>query len=154
MIQEYSKYYEETTGAFDDYRYCLKLDPVKRFLNMCIEENLDQDYESIINYLSRLFYSVKGTTKVFDYMKNYLGLEFEGEIIYTTRYIEFTLKNLKVNDESLFYEYLEDFLSALLYFEEFRTTAKTIRLEIANKIENELSSGIVCYKSQEIEEYK
>ena len=63
MIEEYGEnFYIDTTDSFENYYYYLKLDPVKRFLNLCISRSdlySGQDYEVVINYLSRLFYSVK-----------------------------------------------------------------------------------------------
>lgn len=149
MIQEYSNhYYENNYDSFDDYYYSLKNDPVKKFLNICISEDdisSDQDYEDVINYLSRLFYSVKGTIKVFDYMKSFLGLKFEGEIIYTTKYIEFTLSEVSLSDENLFYESLKDFLDSLLYYQELKTNIGNINLILTGDIDNYVGSNITCY---------
>lgn len=158
MVQAYgdpeNPYYLEATGAFDNYKYCLKLDPVKRFLSLCIPESKyidsDQDYDAVLSYLSALFYSVKGTLKVFEYMKKYLGLEFQGEIVYTTKYVEFSLKNLKVDDESIFSEAMRDFLNALLYFQEFIFNSNIIGISIESEIKNKLSAGIITYHLEEV----
>lgn len=158
LIDEYSKnYYKEEANSFDDYRYCLKLDPVRRFISLCIPEekmNLgDQSYEEVTNYIYKMFYSVKGTTKVFEYMTKYLNLVFDGEVVYNTKYVEFSIKDLEVTDENLFYEYLEEFLDALLYFDVFYNDAKTINLVIANEIENSISFGDAVYTNTEIKIY-
>lgn len=149
MIQEYStNYYEGGSNSFDDYYYSLRNDPVKKFLNLCIsEDNIgkDQNYEDVINYLSRMFYSVKGTIKVFDYMKSFLGLKFEGDIIYTTKYIEFTLTEISLSDENLFYESLKGFLDALLYYQELRTNIGIINLILTGDIDNYVGSNLTCY---------
>ena len=149
MIQEYaSNYHENTTDSFDDYYYSLKNDPVKKFLNLCISEDSigpDQNYEDVINYLSRMFYSVKGTIKVFDYMKAFLGLNFEGDIVYTTEYIEFNLTEISLSDENLFYESLKGFLDALLYYQELRTNIGSINLMLTGDIENYIGSNLTCY---------
>lgn len=150
MINEYSNYYINPTSSFDDYLYNLKNDPVKRFISICIPENSinleNQTYENVINYISRLFYSVKGTIKVFTYMKRYLGLNFIGEVIYTTRYIEINLSEITLSDENLFYDSLTDFLSALLYFQDLKTNIDIINLELVGEISNSIGSNLKCYK--------
>lgn len=149
MIQEYANYYVESVNSFSDYYYFdLKNDPVKKFLKLCISEDSikeGQEYEEVINYLSRLFYSVKGTVKVFDYMKQYLGLEFEGDIVYTTKYIEFKLAEISISDENLFYESMRDFLDALLYFRELRSSIDSVDLVLSGEISSSIGSGIVVY---------
>ena len=41
MIEEYGEnFYIDTTDSFENYYYYLKLDPVKRFLNLCISKCL------------------------------------------------------------------------------------------------------------------
>ena len=57
---------------FNNYYYYLNTDPVNRFLHICISESdigNEEKYNNVINYISKLFYSVKGTLKVFDFMK-------------------------------------------------------------------------------------
>lgn len=157
MIQEYStNYYEESTDSFGDYYYSLKNDPVSKFLTLCISEDSigkDQNYEDVINYLSRLFYSVKGTVKVFEYMKSFLGLQFSGDIIYTTEYIEFNLSNVSLSDENLFYESLKNFLDALLYYKELRTNIGTVNLVLTGNINNYVGTNLECYNKFVAEPY-
>lgn len=157
MIQEYSsKYYEESSDSFGDYYYSLKNDPVNKFLTLCIPESSiggDQTYEEVITYLSRLFYSVKGTVKVFEYMKTYLGLSFEGDIIYTTDYIEFNLKDVSLSDENLFYESLKNFLDALMYYKELRTNIGTVNLVLTGNITNFVGTNLECYNQFVAEQY-
>lgn len=138
LIQGYSEYYEETYNSFDDYYYSLRNDPVKKFISICIPslDNKDQSYEDVVNYISRLFYSVKGTIKVFEYMKNYLGLVFEGDLVYTTKYIKFKLGELTLSDENLFYESLESFLNSLLYFQKLEILSDSINLVLKGEINN------------------
>mgnify|MGYP006874776195 FL=1 len=45
-----------------------------------------QNYADVVNYLTALFYSVKGTQKVLEYMKKYLGFQ-DKEIIYDAKTI-------------------------------------------------------------------
>lgn len=147
MVRGYSDYYVENVNSFADYYYYdLKNDPVKKFLRLCIQTvSGDQDYEEVINYLSRLFYSVKGTVKVFDYMKQFLGLKFEGDIVYTTKYIEFKLSEISLTDENLFYESLQEFLEALLYFQELRSSIDSVDLVLGGEIISSVGSGIIGY---------
>lgn len=157
MIQEYStNYYEQSTDSFGDYYYSLKNDPVNKFLNLCISEDDitgDQTYEDVINYLSRLFYSVKGTIKVFDYMKSFLGLKFEGDIIYTTELIEFNLSEVTISDENLFYESLKNFLDALLYYQRLETNIGTTNLVLTGNISNYIGSNLICYNEFVAEQF-
>ena len=159
LIVGYENYYEENPDSFDDYYYNLKNDPVKRFLYLTIPEdslNLgdSQNYEDIINYISRLFYSVKGTVKVFDYMKKYLNLQFDGEIEYTVRYIKFKLTSISVQNENLFYESLKDFLNALLYFQEMGINLDNVDLVIKGNISNSVGSNIEYFKEFSADIYK
>ena len=149
MIQAYEKDYSEGTGSFDDYQTYLKIDPVRRFISLCIPET-DQDYETVLSYLTRLFYSLRGTTKVFEYMKSMLGLEFEGEVIYTTRTLGFTLAEIKGDDAAVFDQYLREFLGALVYFEnlDYRVTNLTIRVE--NVVPFKVGAGLVTWKKHEL----
>jgi len=152
MIQEYSEnYYEDVTSSFDDYQYYQKLDAVKRFIGMVYEKPddiSDEEYESIVNYLSRLFYSVKGTLKVFDFIEEYLDLEIE-DLSYTIRELSITIKNLDTTDVTKFYENLEEFCAALLYFEEFNATIETINLVVDSEIITKVSADVIPYNTEE-----
>lgn len=153
MITEYSEnYYEESQESFSDFYSSLNSDPVKKFLSMRITEVPEgQSLNNIITYISRLFYSVKGTNKVFDYMKKYLNLNIVGDIIYTTKYIEFTISDIDLTDESNFSETLKNFLEALLYFEELRLNIPTVSLNIQGKFDNYFDSKVVTYKKYKSE---
>jgi len=121
MVTEYEKGYKDPTSSFDDYQSFMKIDPVLRFVSFCItqkEGQSQEDYRTILNYVTRLFYSVRGTRKVFDYISRYLGIEFVGNPVYTIKYISFSIKNNREwYDVSLFNDYLLEFLNYLLYFE-------------------------------------
>lgn len=158
LIEGYADYYEESVeSSFDDYEYYMRTDPVKKFINLCLPEekvyegvngwNRDQEYESVVNYLASLFYSVKGTYTVFDYMQKYLNLEFiGGDIIYTPRYVEFSLDTLNINDENLFYTTLKDFLDALLYYQELNVNIGKVNLSIENRLVSYINGGAVVYR--------
>lgn len=148
MANEYAKIQKTEESSFDNYKYSLKIDPVKRFIGTCLGniEN-SEEYESTVNYLSRLFYSVKGTIKVFEYMRMYLtNLNIKGDITYTVGQLDISLGDLNIKDEEEFYQELNDFLNNLLYYGSVRTESGTIKLKVSTKIENSLSGGISTHK--------
>lgn len=120
MVEKYASDYESSEGSFSDYQRFLKIDPVLRFVNFCISqgERSDDEYQDITNYVARLFWSVRGTKRVFDFIKRYLGIRFVGEPIYTVKTISFSIANeTDWYDVALFNEYFIEFLNYLLYFE-------------------------------------
>lgn len=153
MILGYSKIYQPDTNSFDSWRLSLTSDPVDVFVRMCVKEDefiathKDQDYEVVINYLVKLFYSVKGTSKVFEYMKKYLNLSIVGDIIYTVKTVEITFQDLSVTDEEMFYTSLINFLNSLIIFEEVRTNIGTIKLDIRDDITKYLQADLIPYKN-------
>lgn len=148
MIDGYAEYYEETNGSFDNYYYYLKNDDVKRFITLCIsEDTLDssQEYSEVINYISRLFYSVKGTPLVFNYIEKYLGIKLKN-IVYTAETISFEVEGIETYNINSFINSLRNFLSALLYYGELTSTIEMINLIIKGEIHTNVSSGIIRYK--------
>ena len=148
MIDFYAEYYEETSGSFDNYYYYLKNDDVKRFITLCIsEETLDssQEYSEVINYISRLFYSVKGTPLVFNYIEKYLGIKLKN-IVYTAETISFEVEEIETFNINSFVNSLRNFLSTLLYYGELTSTIEMINLIIKGEIHTNVSSGIIRYK--------
>lgn len=156
LIEKYAEsgmYVDNTLDSFNNYYYYLKTDPVNRFLHFCIsettwnDEHSGEDYESCISYLSRIFYSVKGTYQVLEYMKKYLGLEIT-DIIYTVNTLRFTIKEITLTeiDERVFYNALIDFLNALLYFRKAEIKIELINLHLGNSLHNFTGACIVTYK--------
>lgn len=156
LVSEYANYFEVSPeDSFNDYEYFLNNDPVKKFLGLCISEedfnspeskwDSSQDYDTVINYISRLFYSVKGTRLVLEYMKTYLDLDFVGDITYSPGYIEFSLRTLNINDESVFRDYLEDFLNALLFYEVLNVNIGKLNLVVDNTITSYIQGGVITY---------
>ena len=156
LIEAYSTAYKDNSAdSFNDYYYYLNTDPVKKFLHFCIPESewntngehKNEDYESVISYISRLFYSVKGTCKVFDLMKKYLNLEIDN-ITYNVKTLSFTISEVILVDidEKVFYDSLIDFLNALLYFGSANIQIDVIKLHIANTLYNYTGANIVTYK--------
>lgn len=162
MIEEYGKeengYYIDPTDSFDKYRIYRRIDPVKNFIELCIkqqEDQTDEEYNAIITYLSAMFYSVKGTCKVFEYMKNYLDIKFEEThkipYIYTVRRLEINIEKASIDDETLYYDAIKGFLDTLLYFEELDLNINKFELKLDERLENYLQLGNVCYKKINIQ---
>lgn len=160
MIESYEEQYTQSQkGSFDDYYVYSGSDPVKNFLRLCIPESslpADQDYEEAINYLSKLFYSVKGTIQVFNYMIQYLPLDFDGEIIYDSGEITVNFENLSVENESLFYELLKGFLDALTYYTRLNTNigSGSIDLIIQSKFQNYIGANLRSYNKMTVTPYE
>lgn len=158
-VNEYSVNYNDSVDYSDDL-FLLKIDPVKRFINLCLSEIKSklgsfsyhkegesditteyQDPNEVLNNLTHLFYSVSGTYNVLEYMGKYLGLEFEGTPTYTSNSLSFTLKKIIGDDLAIFEEYLNDFLNALLYYGKLEYDIKDYPLDIIieSKAEGRLS---------------
>lgn len=156
LIKAYteSPYYINVEDSFNNYYYYLNTDPVKKFLHLCIKDNTtweekhpNEDFESVINYITRLFYSVKGTCKVFEFIKKYLDFEIT-DIVYTVKNLSFTIREVTLIDidEKIFYDSFIEFLSTLLYFDKINIRIELINLWISNKLTNYTGANIVTYK--------
>lgn len=149
-------YGDSEVSSFDDYQYMLKLDPVKKFISMCITEDdlpESQDYESVVNYLSHLFYSVKGTAKVFEYMKKYFTrLHMSEDIIYSTSNMSISIDYLEVGDQGTFEEALMGFIDALVYTQEVKKEIGRIKLIISETIKTDIGCFAVPYKNNVVSE--
>ena len=158
MVTEYeTKYYDPSAaGSFDRYQSYTKIDPVLRFVSFCIrreEDQTEEEYRIVLNYVTRLFYSVRGTRRIFDYMERYLGIEFEGTPVYTIRSINFSIsKKQEWYDVSLFNSYLLDFLNYLLYFENLGYRVD-LGLDINEDVSFYYGADSITYKLYNIEEW-
>jgi hypothetical protein len=153
MIDGYVDYYEKSNESFDNYYYQLKNDDVKKFISLCIEENdiaPNQNYSEVINYTSRLFYSVKGTPLVFKYIEKYLGIKLY-DVVYTAETISFQIDIAETYNINTFINSLRNFLNALLYYGELTSAIEMINLIIKGEIHTNVSSGIIRYKEFLIE---
>lgn len=151
MIAEYEKGYEDPTGSFDSYQSYMKIDPVIRFIGFCISSETIQDYQVVLEYITRLFYSVRGTRKVFDYMSRYLRIEFIGEPVYTTKSVSFSIKNNpEWSDISLFNRYLTEFLEYLLYYESLSYNIEGLGLTVSDDLDFYCGIGAKTFKRYEI----
>lgn len=158
FIDIYSGYYKGGYNivekeSLDNYKESLKRDPVKYFVGMCLnEEELGDTYDDVVNYISRMFTAVKGTKKVFDYMKKYLNgfLDIQGDPIYTGQYINITFGDIVLTDEEHFYTSLVNFLGSLLLFENLITNIGQLGLTIKDEITNYVASNVICYKEYNV----
>jgi len=159
FVDIYNGYYRggyniKEKDSLEDYKESLKRDPVKYFVGMCLDEEvLGDTYDDIVNYISRMFTAVKGTKKVFDYMKKYLNdfLDIQGDPVYTGQYINITFGNIVLTDEEHFYTSLVNFLGALLLFEDLITNVGQLGLTIKDEITNYVAADVICYKEYEVE---
>lgn len=156
LIEAYNNsgmYVDDTGNSFEDYYYYLKTDPIIKFLHFCISKDdwqnnhPNEEYESVILYISRLFYSVEGTCKVFDFMKKYLGFEIT-DIKYTVKTLSFRIKSIKLVDidENVFYNSLLEFLNTLLYFNDLDIKIDNIDLWLSNTLRNYIGENTTTYK--------
>jgi len=144
LIEEYGKKYSVVPGNFDDYQLYMKIDPVKRFINMC-HPNPTED---IVNYLTRCFYSVSGTIRVLEFMKKdgYLPELVLEEYKYTVDLLYLRFRNLSTNfDEGIFYDNLREFLNALLYFGKLKVDIDDLTINLEGELNSHLYPGIKCY---------
>lgn len=146
MVAEYEANYVPPVTSFDDYQSFSKIDPVLRFVSFCItKDQVEEDYESVLEYVTRMFYSVRGTRKVFEYMRRYLGIIFKGEPVYTVKTLSFSIENSSEYDASLFNTYLIEFLNYLLYFESINYKPSS-ELTITEKLDFYCGIGLKTYK--------
>lgn len=121
MYYEYQKnYYDPSDSSFQSYYSSSNIDPVRDFIETILGssiEGTEADYENVLAYITRMFYSVKGTVKVFDYMDRFFpGLRRSGDILYDgdTLSLELTLDSA-IDNTVEFRESFIEFLKSLLY---------------------------------------
>ena len=155
ILEKYESEYEDSASSFDSYQSYMKIDPVLRFVNFCIKKRDDQteeEYQAILDYVTRLFYSVRGTRHVIDYMSRYLGIEFVGDPVYTIKNISFSIANdTSWYDISLFNAYLIEFLDYLLYYENLNYKVD-FGINITETKEFYFGAGVLTYQLYQLEE--
>lgn len=180
MIRAYYEEYSQTKeeDSFDQFRFSRRNDYVVRFLDyviptkyittevngetVTVEDKTTR--ETALNYLSKLFYSVKGTYKVLDYLIDYNILNADEnwwnlnnlnnnkvDISYTARSIDVKVDELPDGlDRELYCDYLEKFLCALLYFEFLTINIGKMSTSMSEKTEVYLNRGQSFYQAFEI----
>lgn len=126
MITKYAELNVDVQkGSLDYYYYykTLSYDSVKSFIGICkYYNNSDSNStEDDINYITNLFYAVKGTNKIFDYLTRFLNIKFENYVydvgtgeLYINLDIK-TYNDIFKSDEETFKNSFEKFLKAVLY---------------------------------------
>jgi hypothetical protein len=138
---------EEVDDSFESYNSYLANDPVKTFIKFCLPEyTVGDEYDDVINYLTHLFYSVKGTIKVIEFMKKYLNLELGEDFFYSPKKLRLSFKNLNTLNDALFFDLLKEFLNALLYFNSSVINTTTGEFDLNDDIKNKVSTKIITYK--------
>lgn len=156
ILVEYSKGGLTTDGSnsFESYFYERSLDPVRKFLMLCISEDRigEADYETLINYYTTKFFSLRGTLKIFDLLeeiKKILGITI---INYSYSVISLTVDfgEVETFDMNLFNTSASEFFKALLYYQDYIDTIKTLKLNLVSDINITLSGGLVAYTEHEV----
>lgn len=133
---------EKEKDSLDHFYYykTLSYDSVKSFIGICKSYNNQNDnsiIESEINYITNLFYSVKGTIKVFEYLTRFLDIvldDYNYDIRTGELYINLnvdTYNNIFMKDEETFKNSFEKFLKAVLYI-------KNLSINVSIEKEEEL----------------
>lgn len=158
ILIEYSKGGLTTDGSdsFESYLYEHSLDPVRKFLMLCISEDRigKADYDTLINYYTAKFFSLRGTLKIFDLLeeiKKILGISITN---YTYSVTDLTIDfgEIETFDINLFNNSASEFFKALLYYQDYIDTIKTLRLNLISDINISLSGGLVSYTEHKITE--
>lgn len=155
MVVEYNKSYsKKSLDSFEDYYLHYSINTIKSFIELSLgsqEKSISKDNnrEDVINYLVKLFYSVKGTPKIFEYMEKYLGIKFKGgidNIRYTVNEVIFDIDEISVDDIQTYIDSLKNFLSSLLYYGDLITEISKINLTIKDTINVSVITDIQKYK--------
>lgn len=145
---------EEIDDSFESYNSYLANDPVETFVKFCLPKESIKvgDYETVITYITHLFYLVKGTIKVIDFMKKYLNLKMNEDFFYSPKKIRLSFKELNTLNDSLFYDLLLNFLNELLYFNSSVINVSTSNLDLKDSVENTIGCKMITYKTHQITE--
>lgn len=143
---------DQQVDSFSSYRDFLKVDPVYKFLNL-VYQGGNEDKDVVLSYLSTLFYRVKGTYKVIDFLVSFgiLGdwKTVKGEkATYSGRKITVYIPKISL-DKDLYCTYLKNFLGALLFFEELYIEIGEIDIDIKGDISSTIESGNFNYNYYE-----
>lgn len=161
MVQGYSELQQDSlavSGSFDYYYSYYSNDYIRKFIELSLDLNKDYNdsgsidsedseiRENIVNYLVKLFYSVKGTNKVFEYMKEFLGIEFIGDIRYTINEVIFEIAEVTTLDISVYIKTMKEFLSALLFYYDLDLIIDLMNLKLKEILSLSVSADIQKYK--------
>lgn len=173
LIGEYSNAkisgeYKDMDYSFGDYLYSQSIDPVRRFLLLCIPETNFEDsdtYTQMINYWTERFQTFRGTLKIFDYLEEMGGImgikighgnpgdqDYIPPYIYDTKTLEVNFIETETIDMNLFIKAGTEFFKSLLYFQDLRDTYETLKLDLSSDIYINLSTGTQFYSTYTVTE--
>lgn len=145
MLTEYAEFYEPGEQV-DNI-----VDPVEKFLNVLCRpvDGEEIDYK----YLSHLFYSVKGTIKVLEYMKELLNLDLTYS--YSTKLLQINVDKVELTlvDEGTFRNMFIDFLNALLYFKDLDLSIDVVDMHLTSELPSYTGLGVILVNKVEGEIY-
>lgn len=158
MIEKYQEtgYYEEYIDPYEYYYSSVSNDPVKKFIGICLSNRFTtiEVSENIVNYLTKLFYSIKGCgDKIIDYLKTHIGLDISSYEIKTEEssinlYLELaSIPEVLDNNEELFMKLFDDFLKSLMLLDSTNIVIKTLELTISDSISVTVQSGIKVFNA-------
>ena len=158
IIEKYSEIYgdKESLGSFDYYYSYYSIDPVKRFIELCLDPDdykEDNNYSDVVSYLVKRFYSVKGTSFVFEYMEEYLNFKFSNGYHYSINEVIFEIDVVKTSDLSLYIKTLKEFLSSLLYYGDLVATIQRAELSIDETITSCVDYNFMKYREFAVSEF-
>lgn len=126
------------------FTWCILRDKV-------LSEGNDEKYlHNIVTYITKLFYCVKGTMKVFDFMEKYLHLDFAesarfengNTLVFKLSSISGFSSEFSVNFDNA----LRKFLSRLIYSSSLGHFYENIELVIEGDLKQTISSNVKVYK--------
>ena len=152
MKQILEVYIQTTEEAENDFRYLdynksSSIDPVLRLLEFLTDFPEDKEertrIENILRYYSHRLYSLRGTLRVFDVLKE---LEDEinfriGSYKYNTNELEIDIDTISLRDLELFKIYLSGFFGSLLYYKDIKELVHEVTLEIELVSNPKLTGG-------------
>lgn len=143
---------------YKDYLRASSVDPVKRLLEyICkLDDGDETKKEYILSYYSHLLYSLRGTIKIFDILKemeDVIDLKIKTYNYSTTQlYVE--IDTIEIDDISLFNKYMSAFFGALLYYKDLKELIENVRLNLEIEISAGISGGAAFVSEYTVEEYE
>ena len=105
------------------------------------------NYWAEMNYLTKLFYTVKGTKKVIEFAKKFIPSLSQAEITYSPDELKININQLAENiDENLYSQYIEGFFNALLIFKRFTCNINQANIVIDASLSSAVGVGVQAFQ--------
>ena len=157
MIENFYQSNENGINSDPYYYYytSINYDPVKKFIGICLSNNLlnnSSDWDNIFNYLTKLFYSIKGgPEEIFKYLSDHVKLDIKsysydvtsGELVVLIGKIPLSDKN----SEKFFRDSFRSFLESLLMVNSFSLNINETELEIIEALDIDFKNELRTYNS-------